>query len=256
MEIRIGGISNSVILMLVFLTVSSFADEREGNELYKNEKFAEAAEEYKNASIEKPEDERINYNLGNAYYRLGSTEEAAKEYSRAGAAEDPGLSQRSFYNLGNSLFQAGQYEQAKQAYIKSLQFNPDDMEAKHNLEVTLEKIQEQQQQQQQQNQENQDKQEKQQNQEQNQQQEQKQDKERQQQQQEQDKQEQDPQQNRKQKQEQQKQEEQQQLQQPQQGKMSREDALRILNALQDDEKEVQKQIQRYFGKPRKVEKDW
>lgn len=39
-------------------------------------------------------------------------------------------------------------------------------------------------------------------------------------------------------------------------KMSKEDALRILNALVDDEKEVQRQLKRYFGKVAKSDKDW
>ena len=45
-------------------------------------------------------------------------------------------------------------------------------------------------------------------------------------------------------------------QQEEKQQMSKEDALRILNALQDDEKEVQKQLQRYMGNARKSSKDW
>jgi Ca-activated chloride channel family protein len=54
----------------------------------------------------------------------------------------------SYYNLGNSMFRAGDMRSAVEAYKKSLLIDPDDEDAKHNLEYALRMIEEQQQQQQ------------------------------------------------------------------------------------------------------------
>ncbi|PJA28613.1 MAG: hypothetical protein CO189_04370 [candidate division Zixibacteria bacterium CG_4_9_14_3_um_filter_46_8] len=242
-----------LIIILSIMPSIAFAGERGANKLYKQGKYAEAAKEYNDASIEKPNDTKINYNRGNALYQLDSLQSALQEYSRSSVSEDRPISQRSFYNLGNTLFNAGQYEQAAAAYIKSLQLNPEDKDAKYNLELALSKMQEQQQQQEkdQKDQQKQDQKQEQKNKDQ-----QKQDQKQEQKDKDQQNEEKQDQQQQSSPQEQQGQPQQQQPNPSDKGKMSKEDALRILNALQNEEKEVQKQLQRYVGGTRKVIKDW
>jgi tetratricopeptide (TPR) repeat protein len=122
----------------------------------------------------------------------------------------------SLYNLGNSLLMANKVQESIDAYKGSLKIDPDNLETKYNLAYAqdlLKQQQEQQQQQQQQN--NQDKQ----NQDNN-----KEDKNQDQQ----DKKDQE-------------QQEQEQQQQQQQG-ISKEDAERLLNALANDEKNIQEKV--------------
>ena len=57
-----------------------------------------------------------------------------------------GLQANGWYNAGNALFDMGNYRDSVQAYIQALRLNPADRDAKHNLELSLKKIQEQQQQ--------------------------------------------------------------------------------------------------------------
>jgi len=62
---------------------------------------------------------------------------------------DRGIQASSWYNSGNALFEMGKYQDAAQAYIQALRINPADPDAKHNLELALKKTQEQKQQKQQ-----------------------------------------------------------------------------------------------------------
>ena len=52
------------------------------------------------------------------------------------------------YNMGNSLMSSGKYKEAIEAYKQALRQNPDDLDAKYNLEYARKKLKEQQQQEQ------------------------------------------------------------------------------------------------------------
>ena len=45
-----------------------------------------------------------------------------------------------FFNRGNALFQQQQFRQAVEAYKEVLRMNPDDQDAKHNLELALNQL--------------------------------------------------------------------------------------------------------------------
>jgi membrane peptidoglycan carboxypeptidase len=50
------------------------------------------------------------------------------------------------YNLGNALYQAGKYKESIDAYKNALRKTPGDMDAKHNLQLAMKKLEMQQQQ--------------------------------------------------------------------------------------------------------------
>jgi Ca-activated chloride channel family protein len=132
--------------------------------------------------------------------------------------EDKGKKSASLYNLGNSLLMSNKIKESIDAYEGSLKLNPENMEAKYNLAYAQDLLKQQQQQQQQQPKEQKDQNNKDQNKDQK-----------------------DRQDNKKQNENQQKQQDQQQQQQQQQT-ISKEDAERILNALANDEKDVQEKV--------------
>jgi Ca-activated chloride channel family protein len=66
------------------------------------------------------------------------------------------LAGQAWYNLGNAYFDAEQWPQAFEAYKEALRLQPGDLDAKHNLELAIQELQEQQQQAQEQNQQQQD----------------------------------------------------------------------------------------------------
>lgn len=217
---------------------------KEGNLAYQQGDFKKALEEYHIAEADRPESPGIDYNIGNTLYEEGDFAQAADRLTKALNTDEVGLAARAQYNLGNAQYRAGDYQKAIEAYKASLDLNPDDMEAKYNLELARRMLKEQTQPEQSQDQEQQ-----QQEQQEKEQQEQEQDQQQQDQQQEQ-------QQQNQQEDEDQKRDEQQRQQPQDQKEMSKEDAERILNALQDDEQDIQKRIRRNKAGTGYVGKDW
>lgn len=215
---------------------------RSGNDYYEEENFKEAEVDYMKALEAKPESYRGQFNLGGALYKQENFEDATKLYGSLAEREvDVEERANSFYNLGNSFLKAEKYAESVEAYKNALRLNPDDMDAKYNMEYAKKMMQDQQQQEQ--------------NQDQNQDQENKEDQEQQQDQQEQEQKEQDQQ---EQQQNQEQQDQQQQQQQPQPQQISKQDAERMLEALKNDENKTLEKVklQKVPGQVRKVEKDW
>lgn len=224
----------------------------EGNRLYAEQKFDEANDKYRDAQISNPESPIIHFNIGDALYQKRNYEEALKSYqSTVQKTNDPKLQAQSYYNLGNTLFRLDKWQESIAAYQQALKLNPNDEDAKFNLEFVRRKLkenaqrqpqdqQQQQEQQQQQDQQNQNEgKDGQQDQQQNQQQDQQQQDDRNQDQ-----------------QEQQQRDQQAAQQQPKPGELSKEDAERLLEALQNQEKEAQKKRQAQVRGRMRVEKDW
>jgi len=125
----------------------------QGNEAFAREAYLEALNLYQNAQTDNPELAEAYYNAANAFYREGQYDQALAQMQHALLHADVDLAQHSYFNLGNSFFQAEDLETAVQSYIEALLLNPDDADAKYNLELAL--IQQQQQQEEQQQEQNQ-----------------------------------------------------------------------------------------------------
>jgi tetratricopeptide (TPR) repeat protein len=235
------------IVNLLF-SISAFAQGgykqvSEGNKLFAEEKYDEANNKYRDALIENPESPILHYNLGDVQYKKSNYEEALKSYEKALSSDDILLQSKSYYNMGNTLYRLGQLPESILAYKKALELNPDDEDAKYNLEYVRAKLKDMAQKQPQQNQQQQ--QQDQQNQEQNQ---------------NSSEQEQEQEQNESEHNQNQGEEEQQQQAEEQEAgqpkEISKEDAERILDALQNEEQELlQKQKARKQGRPFRG-KDW
>jgi len=206
---------------------------RDGNSLYKKEKYTEAEIAYRKSMDVNPRSVEGAYDLGNALYRQQKFPEAAEQYALVIGQKERLLNEdkakntsriaQVYHNMGNigmctalAHTQAGEidksnqsYAQSIEAYKASLRLNPKDDETRYNLALAQKLLQNQQshdqQQQQQQQDQNQDEQQQQQ-------------------------------------QEQQEQKEQEQQQQNEQ--MSRDNAQQLLNALLQDEKDTQEKMKK------------
>lgn len=221
---------------------------RQGNEAYGNQQYDLALEKYQMAETERPESAELDYNMAGVLYQQGKYEEAVEKFNRALNSQEIAVETKAHYNLGNTYYRMGDFPNAIKSYENALTNDPDDVNAKFNLELSRKMLKEQmkpeEQDQQEQEQQEQQEQEQQDQQQQDQEQDQEQNEEEQQQQQDsgdEDK-----------KDQQSKEQQQQQQEKP----MSREDAERILNALKDDERDVQKNIRRSTAGGNYVGKDW
>ena len=112
-----------------------------GDTLYKDELYDEAMKSFVDAQIESPEESKLKYNIANTHYKMNNYEEAIKNYQDVAAtAHDIPLEEQSLYNIGNCLFRQGKLEESIEYYKKALELDPNDQEAKYNLEFVREEI--------------------------------------------------------------------------------------------------------------------
>lgn len=220
----------------------------EGNQLYAEERYDEANNKYRDAQLDNPESPIIYFNIGDVEHQKSNYEEALEAYRNAiQKSDDPKLQAQGHYNLGNTLYRLNKLQESILAYQEALKLDPDDEQAKYNLEYVRNKLKNEAQQQPQDQQQNQQQQQQQQDQQQgqgdqNQQQEQQQKNDQEQKQQDQQKDEQ--------------QQEQLGQEQRKEGELTQEEAERLLEALKNQEKEAQKNKQVQSRGRVRVEKDW
>ena len=237
-------------LVIAFPALVGFGDSpesrnRRGNRLYRDGKFDEALSEYRGAQVLGPELRELAFNAGNALYRKGELPNALREYEQASAAGDSIVSGNAFYNAGNAFLQMGDITAGIESYRAALVRNPRDVDAKYNLEFALRLLEQQQNEEQQEDQQDESEQDQEQQGQEGQ-----------------DESEQDQEQQGQEGQDQQDQtghedEQDTQGQEEQQVGMSEEDAERLLDAIEESEKELQAELRSARAKQRKkVDKDW
>ncbi len=153
-----------LILSLIFpLCGFKFLSElqnEKANALYKKGQIGKAKTEYLRALKTDPSSPKISYNLGNALFREGAFKESQETYQKAaitpagggssltgwragasgGKEPEPLFQAKAFYNLGNSQYRQKDLPGAAEAYKKSLRLNPNDQDAKYNLELVLKQL--------------------------------------------------------------------------------------------------------------------
>lgn len=219
---------------------------KSGNEAYEKNKFTDAEIEYKKALEKEPTSQEAQFNLGNAYYKQQRFDEAQRAYANSATSfKSPEEQAMALHNIGNSLFKTNKLPESIAAYKQALKLNPNDEDTRYNYQLAKERLKQNQNQQNKNNKQKNDKQQEDKKDQQQQQRDQQKDQQNKQQQEQ-------PQQNQDAKQDQTKQQQAQQ----QKNQMPKEQADRILEALRNNEKEIQKHLRKREGPRIKVEKDW
>jgi tetratricopeptide (TPR) repeat protein len=123
---------------------------RDGNRLYEASKFADAEVNYRKSLEMNKETLHGPFNLGDALYRQDRFDEAAEQYRAAAArTTDPKVKAEAMHNLGNSLLRSQKYPESVASFKEALKLNPKDGETKYNLEYAKQMLKQQQEQQQQ-----------------------------------------------------------------------------------------------------------
>ena len=134
---------------------------REGNKLYNKEQFTDAEIAYRKSLEVNSRSFNGIYDLGNALYRQQKYPEAAEQYKLVAAQRERFLSENPanvnrlaqvFHNLGNIGMQAKDYANSIEAYKQSLRLNPADDETRYNLALAQKLLENQEQEEQEQEQ--------------------------------------------------------------------------------------------------------
>ena len=143
-KIVLGMFLFSITITLAACGSTVASSNRQGNKLYDQGQYDEALSAYQKAQAEQPDLAELHYNVGNTLHRKEDYQEAAAETLQGLSKADPDLRARAYYNLGNSFYRQGQFTEAIAAYKEALKLNPDDQDAKHNLELAQQQLEKQQ----------------------------------------------------------------------------------------------------------------
>jgi len=112
-------------------------DVREGNERLSAGDAQGALSRYQAAEERAGDRPEIDYDRGDALYRLGRTGEAVEAWRRAGERASAPLGSRAAQNRGTALAAAGDREGAIAALTEALRLDPRNEDARFDLEVLL-----------------------------------------------------------------------------------------------------------------------
>jgi tetratricopeptide (TPR) repeat protein len=148
----VGGKTAAIFLIAICaLPVASSAQEdkktiKKGNEAYQKNEFDKAAEEYKKVTTKTPANATAQYNLGNALYKGNKADEAVDAYDNAtGNLKVNSEKGKAFYNKGVVLQNNKKIPGCITAYKNALKLNPQDEDARQNLQKALQQQKQQQQ---------------------------------------------------------------------------------------------------------------
>ena len=148
----------ATLIIFFFISNTTFAQNAKneiikGNEAYKKNNYNAAENSYRDALKIADNNPTASFNLGNTLYRKDNTDEATEAFDNAiKNSSDNVIKENAYYNKGVAYQKAKKLPECIDAYKNALMLNPNDEDARQNLERALKEQKQQQQQQQQQNQ--------------------------------------------------------------------------------------------------------
>lgn len=131
---------SAIILLFLFLAIPSNAAPNP-DKLYREGRYAEAEKLYAKEDMDHPKDIRYRYNRGCAAYRNNNFKGAKAAFeSVAIRAKDKNILAKALYNLGNTAFRQGDMASAANYYKRAIILDPNNMNARYNLELTLNRL--------------------------------------------------------------------------------------------------------------------
>ena len=130
------------ILLLLIFSANVFAQDNksiaDGNNFYRQQQYNKAEDEYQKVLQTSPHNTTAKFNLADALIRQDKTDEATKLLSELNVGgNDANLRSKAAYNQGVTLSHQKKLEESIELYKQSLRLNPDDREARENLQKAL-----------------------------------------------------------------------------------------------------------------------
>ena len=126
-------------LLLLALVLGACADAAATNEtangLYASGDYEGALARYRGVLREHPELAEVSVNAGNALQQLRQFDRALSNYEAALSSPDRRVRAIALYDRGNALYRLGRLDDARAAYVEALKLDPNDRDAKFNIEV-------------------------------------------------------------------------------------------------------------------------
>jgi Ca-activated chloride channel homolog len=144
-------LSKKIIVLIIFqlmftlphaLNAADRIKIKDGVKAFQKEQWDESLNKFQDALVDDPTNPLLHFNVGDVNYKKKNYEEALKSFEKTLNTNDVSLQQQAYYNMGNSYYQMNKYQEAIDNYKKALELNPDDLDAKYNLELVRAKIKE------------------------------------------------------------------------------------------------------------------
>lgn len=111
---------------------------RSGNRYYKQNQLDQSLQQYQKAVQNEPGNPAANYNLGNSQFRKNDFENAVKSYDASiENSLDKPVQEKGQYNKGVALIKNQKLEESIGAWKNALKLDPQDVEARENLQKAL-----------------------------------------------------------------------------------------------------------------------
>jgi Ca-activated chloride channel family protein len=141
-----------LIIIILFLLQGSwlYAQQeksyiKKGNELYQQKKYTEAEQSYRKSLEKKAQNLEGSFNVADAMYKQKKFPEAGEQFNQlATSTKNKKVAAAAYHNLGNTLMEGKKLEESIEAYKKALINNPKDEETRYNLAYAQEKLKQQQ----------------------------------------------------------------------------------------------------------------
>jgi Ca-activated chloride channel family protein len=131
----LGAVSALLLLIVACGPADPIADEVDAaNQLFLRDP-AGAVTRYRDLQARRPTAPEISIDLGNALAALGEPDRALVEYGRGIDGAKGTTRSIAFYDRATSLFRLGRILDARAAYVEALRLDPNDRDAKFNIEV-------------------------------------------------------------------------------------------------------------------------
>src|SRR5438552_2550506 len=132
-----------ILLLLVLVSIASFAQDvngliEDGNDFYRKQQYVKAELQYKKALEISPANREAKYNLANVLLKQNRNAEAEKLLTELNNEQtDPPFRSKVNYNNGVKLTNEKKLEESIEAYKQALRLEPNDQEARENLQKAL-----------------------------------------------------------------------------------------------------------------------
>ena len=111
---------------------------RKGNTAYKDSSYSDAEQLYREALMKDQSSYEASFNMADAIYKQERYSEANSLFKALSEKTDDKIKKsESYHNLGNSLLKEQKLDEAIEAYKNALRNNPKDLDTKHNLAYAM-----------------------------------------------------------------------------------------------------------------------